>query len=53
MSKAVLVMDMPNSCNKCPCFCGYYPDMYCMALNDRTIDYPYPKISKIKIPRLL
>lgn len=43
MSKAVLVMDMPNSCNKCPCFCGYYPDMYCMALNDCTIDYPYPK----------
>lgn len=43
MSKAILVMDMPSSCDKCPCFCGYYPDMYCMALNDRTIDYPYPE----------
>lgn len=43
MSKAVLVMDMPNSCDKCPCFCGYYSDMCCMALNSRTINYPYPK----------
>jgi hypothetical protein len=24
MSKAVLVMDIPNSCDKCPCFCGHY-----------------------------
>lgn len=43
MSKAVLVMDMPNSCDKCPCFCGHYSDMCCMALNNRTINYPYPK----------
>lgn len=32
MSKAILVLDMPNSCNKCPCFCGHYSDMCCMAL---------------------
>ena len=43
MSKAILVLDMPNSCNKCPCFCGHYSDMCCMALNNRTINYPYPK----------
>lgn len=43
MSKAVLVLDMPSSCDKCPCFCGHYSDMCCMALNNRTIDYPYPK----------
>ena len=43
MSKAVLVMDMPSSCDKCPCFCGHYSDMCCMALNNRTINYPYPK----------
>lgn len=43
MSKAVLVMDMPSSCDKCSCFCGHYSDMCCMALNNRTINYPYPK----------
>lgn len=43
MGKAVLVMDMPSSCDKCPCFCGHYSDMCCMALNNRTINYPYPK----------
>lgn len=43
MTKAVLAIDMPNSCDKCPCFCSYYSDMCCMALNNRTIDYPYPK----------
>jgi len=43
MSKAFLVMDMPSSCDKCPCFCGHYSDMCCMALNNRTINYPYPK----------
>ena len=43
MSKAVLVLDMPNSCDKCPCFCSHYSDMCCMALNSRTINYPYPK----------
>ena len=43
MSKAVLVMDMPSSCDKCPCFCGHYSDMCCVGLNNRTIDYPYPK----------
>lgn len=41
MSKAILVMDMPENCSKCPCFFGTYTDMICCA-NDRTIDYPYP-----------
>lgn len=43
MSKAVLVVDMPSNCDKCPYFCGHYSDMCCMALNNRTINYPYPK----------
>ena len=43
MSKAILVMDMPSSCDKCPLFCCYYPDTHCMTINDRTIDYPYPE----------
>lgn len=42
-SKAILVIDMPESCDKCPCFCGVYTDMCCKALNNRTIDYPYPE----------
>lgn len=42
MPKAVLVMDMPESCDKCPCFCDYYSDMNC-RINHRTINYPYPK----------
>lgn len=43
MSKAILVMDMPNSCDKCPLFCNYYSDMCCGGLHNRTIDYPYPE----------
>ena len=43
MNKAILVMDMPDSCSKCPLFCDHYSDMCCGALNNRTIDYPYPK----------
>ena len=42
MSKAVLVIDMPENCENCPLFKGYYSDMCCGG-NNRTIDYPYPK----------
>lgn len=42
MSKAVLVMDMPESCDSCPLFGSYYSDMTCRA-NGRSINYPYPK----------
>lgn len=42
MSKAVLIMDMPSSCNKCPLFGSHYSDMTCRA-NGRSINYPYPK----------
>lgn len=42
MRKAVLVMDMPSSCDKCPLFCNYYSDMTC-RVNGKAIDYPYPK----------
>lgn len=41
MAKAVLVMDMPESCDKCPLFFGFYADMTCRA-NGYGIDYPYP-----------
>ncbi len=43
MEKAILVIDMPNSCDKCPLFNGYYADMSCRGLNNRGIDYPYPE----------
>lgn len=42
MSKAILVMDMPSSCDVCPLFCPHYSDMTCKA-NGRGINYPYPK----------
>ena len=42
MSKAVLVMDMPSSCDECPLFGSHYSDMTCKA-NGRSINYPYPK----------
>lgn len=42
MSKAILVIDMPESCSKCPLFHGFYTDMTCGA-NNYGIDYPYPK----------
>ena len=41
MAKAVLVIDMPESCHECPLFSGVYTDMTCRA-NGKTIDYPYP-----------
>lgn len=43
MSKVILVLEKPNSCSECPLFCGHYSDMCCGGLNNRTIDYPYPK----------
>ena len=42
MSKAILVIDMPESCDKCPMFHGFYTDMTCGA-NNCVINYPYPK----------
>lgn len=42
MSKAVLVLDMPSSCDECPLFGSHYSDMTCKA-NGRSINYPYPK----------
>ena len=43
MSKAILVMDMPESCDKCLLFHGHYSGMNCGGLNNRGINYPYPK----------
>jgi hypothetical protein len=44
MSKAILVIDMPKSCDECPLFENHsYRDMCCLGMNARTIDYPYPK----------
>ena len=43
MSKAVLVMDMPNSCKECFLFGDHYSDMCCKGMHNRTINYPYPK----------
>lgn len=43
MKKAVLIIDMPDSCSKCPLFSDFYTDMCCRGLNNRGIDYPYPK----------
>ena len=42
MKKAILVIDMPESCDKCPLFHGFYTDMTCGA-NNYGINYPYPK----------
>ena len=43
MSKAILILEKPNSCSECPLFCGHYSDMSCGGLNNRGINYPYPK----------
>ena len=43
MSKAVLVIDMPESCRECFLFGSRYSDMCCQAMNNKSIDYPYPK----------
>ena len=42
MDKAILVIDMPDSCDNCPLFHGFYTDMTCDA-NHYGINYPYPK----------
>ncbi len=42
MSKAILIIDKPDSCHKCPLFCDVYSDMRCRG-NKKGIDYPYPK----------
>ena len=42
MNKAILVIDIPESCDKCPLFHGFYTDMTCGA-NNYGINYPYPK----------
>lgn len=41
MAKAMLIMDMPSSCDKCPLFSSHYSDMTCKA-NGNGINYPYP-----------
>lgn len=41
MDKAILVIDMPDSCSKCPLFSGNYADMCCKGMNNRGINYPY------------
>lgn len=41
MNKAIIVIDMPESCDKCPLFHGFYTDMTCGA-NNYGINYPYP-----------
>lgn len=41
MSKSILIIDIPESCAKCPLFFEAYTDMTCRA-NGRTIDYPFP-----------
>lgn len=43
MNKAILVIDMPDSCHECLLFGSRYTDMCCKAMNNRSIDYPYPK----------
>ena len=43
MNKAILVIDMPDSCRECPFFGSRYTDMCCGGANNRTINYPYPK----------
>ena len=42
MDKAILVIDMPDSCDNCPLFHGFYTDMTCGA-NHYGINYPCPK----------
>jgi len=42
MSKALAVVDMPNSCDECPAFGNHYSDMVC-KVNGAGINYPYPK----------
>ena len=43
MNKAILVIDMPNSCKECSLFGSNYADMCCKGMNNRGIDYPFPE----------
>ena len=43
MSKAILILDMPESCDDCPLLSGYYVDIYCGGKQNRVINNPYPK----------
>lgn len=50
MSKAVLVMDMPSSCDKCPlCFDNYGKCDLCAATGrlDKYVDMIYEEVIKI------
>lgn len=47
MNKAVLVIDMPDSCIKCPCF-QFGMDNYC-AVTDKTV-YDYEKGRDMNCP---
>lgn len=40
--KSIIVIDTPESCDKCPLFHGFYSDMTCGG-NHRSINYPYPE----------
>jgi len=46
MSKAVVVIDMPTSCDRCNFFFHGYGDMCCTALNNMIIDCPYPSFHR-------
>ena len=43
MSKVFLIIDMPDSCYNCPLFGDHYSDLCCKGLDNRSINYPYPK----------
>ena len=47
MSKAILVIDMPDNCDKCPCF-QFGMDNYC-AVTDKTV-YNYRKERHVDCP---
>lgn len=43
MLKGYLIIDIPESCDECTLFHSNYSDMSCGGLNNRIINYPYPK----------
>lgn len=43
MPKGILIMDIPESYHECPLLHGYYSDMCCGGLNNKSIGYPYPE----------
>lgn len=42
MKKGIIVVDIPESCERCRFFQNIYNDMVC-KVNGKTINYPYPK----------